>query len=149
MEVSLVDRRSQCDGIQMMERKLAEGMPIVELLYNEAKQIHFFAFHKSHIPDKMNEETEQKLSLVSAICGLAPVRGHTHRLERGGADRERDSLVNGSCSFSSAPLQLRSYAHIRTAKEHTSTYLDTLLNTYENIWSVLYRIHMEVLIYEE
>ena len=58
-----------------MEHKLAEGMPSIELLYNEAKQIHFFAFHKSHIPDKMNEETEQKLSLVSAICGLAPVRG--------------------------------------------------------------------------
>ena len=123
----------------MMERKLAEGMPIIELLYKEAKQIHLFAFYKTHIPDKMNEETERKLSLVSAICGLAPVRVDTHRLERGGADRERDSLVNGSCSISSSPSQLRSYAHIRTAKEHTSTHLDTLLNTSENIWTVLYR----------
>ena len=98
----------------------------------------------------MNEETERKLSLVSANCGLAPVRGDSTQAGTGRcADRERDSLVNGSCSFSSAPLQLRSYAHIRTAKEHTSTYLDTLLKTYENIWRVLYRIHMEVLIYEE
>ena len=41
MEVSLVERRSQCDGIQMMERNLAEGMPMIELLCKEAKQIHF------------------------------------------------------------------------------------------------------------
>ena len=124
----------------MMERKLAEGMPIIELLYKEAKQIHLFAFYKTHIPDKMNEETERKLSLVSAICGLAPVRGDSTQAGTGRcADRERDSLVNGSCSISSSPSQLRSYAHIRTAKEHTSTHLDTLLNTSENIWTVLYR----------
>ena len=50
MEEAPVERRSQCDGIQMMERKLAEGMPIIELLYKEAKQIHLGKGSKKNVP---------------------------------------------------------------------------------------------------
>ena len=70
MEVTPVDRRSQCDGMYMMELMFVKGIPTIKLLYKEAKHIHLFAFHKSHIPDRMNEESERKLRYLRSgpVC---------------------------------------------------------------------------------